>query len=235
MRIGLVGCVKDKAQVARPARDLYVSPLFRGRRAYVERTCDRWFILSALHGLVDPSQLLEPYDKTLAETPSTLRREWSRRVLAALEHASGELGSHTFEIHAGAAYRGYGLVDGLRARRAVVEIPTAGLSIGHQLAFYARGAGLASEGPRIAPAQGLGALASRGQPLRDYLEHASPPVTLSFADVERILGRPLPPSARKHRAWWANSPSQTLARQWLAAGWKAEMVDLFAEQVRLNR
>ena len=36
-RIGLVGCVKEKAGTARPARDLYVSTLFVGRRAYVER------------------------------------------------------------------------------------------------------------------------------------------------------------------------------------------------------
>ncbi len=33
MRIGLVGCVATKANEPRPARDLYVSPLFRGRRA----------------------------------------------------------------------------------------------------------------------------------------------------------------------------------------------------------
>ena len=37
MRIGLVGCVKDKEAVALPARDLYRSALFRGRRAYVQQ------------------------------------------------------------------------------------------------------------------------------------------------------------------------------------------------------
>jgi hypothetical protein len=41
--------VKKKEDHELPARDLYVSPLFRGRREYVERSCDRWFILSALH------------------------------------------------------------------------------------------------------------------------------------------------------------------------------------------
>jgi hypothetical protein len=50
-RIGLVGCVKDKVNVPTKARDLYVSPLFVGRRRYVERTCDQWWILSAAHGL----------------------------------------------------------------------------------------------------------------------------------------------------------------------------------------
>lgn len=35
-RIGLVGCVKEKAGWAMPAQDLYTSSLFAGRRRYVE-------------------------------------------------------------------------------------------------------------------------------------------------------------------------------------------------------
>ncbi|HWO69164.1 MAG TPA: hypothetical protein VNP94_00195, partial [Actinomycetota bacterium] len=46
MRIGLVGCVKSKRARPAPARDLYTSPLFRGARRFVERSCDRWFVLS---------------------------------------------------------------------------------------------------------------------------------------------------------------------------------------------
>ena len=67
MRIGLVGCVKKKGPVAAPAEELYVSPLFVGRRRFVESTCDRWFILSALHGLVDPHEVIEPYDHAGAD------------------------------------------------------------------------------------------------------------------------------------------------------------------------
>jgi hypothetical protein len=67
MRVGLVGCVKSKQSQAAPARELYVSPLFRGRRAWVERTCDRWFILSAKHGLVEPDRVLAPYDEILMD------------------------------------------------------------------------------------------------------------------------------------------------------------------------
>jgi hypothetical protein len=63
-RIGLVGCVKDKAQVALPARDLYRSTLFAGRRRFVGRTCDDWWILSAEHGLVHPDDVLEPHPGT---------------------------------------------------------------------------------------------------------------------------------------------------------------------------
>jgi hypothetical protein len=65
MRIGLVGCVKQKLPVAALAQDLYISPLLVGRRRYVEKTCDDWFILWVKHGLADRNEVLEPYDITL--------------------------------------------------------------------------------------------------------------------------------------------------------------------------
>src|SRR3990172_9853687 len=68
MRVGLVGCTKSKQTHAAPARDLYTpSALFRGRRDYVERSCGRWFVLSAKYGLVDPDSIIEPYDQTLTK------------------------------------------------------------------------------------------------------------------------------------------------------------------------
>jgi hypothetical protein len=44
----------------------------------------------------------------------------------------------TFELHAGADYRLFGLEDGLRARGYVIDNPTEGLRSGEQLAFYSR-------------------------------------------------------------------------------------------------
>jgi hypothetical protein len=61
---------------------------------------------------------------------------------------------------------------------------------------------------------------SRYDGLRTYLSGRSEPqVRLSFADIERIIGQPLPSSARRHRAWWANerSGSHVNARAWLEA------------------
>uniref|UniRef100_UPI0038B36EF6 DUF6884 domain-containing protein n=1 Tax=Agromyces humi TaxID=1766800 RepID=UPI0038B36EF6 len=49
-KIGLVGCAAQKLRRPAPARDLYVSQLFRKSSAYVEWNCDAWFILSAKHG-----------------------------------------------------------------------------------------------------------------------------------------------------------------------------------------
>ena len=229
MRVGLVGCVKQKAARALAAEDLYTSPLFRGRRAYVRTSCDRWLILSAKHGLVHPTEIIAPYDETLTTASTTARRAWSARVLAALAAELGDLEGVTFEIHAGAAYRDFGLVDGLRDARAQVEVPAAGLTQGQQLAFYA------GRSPKLTNPDAPVPSISSSAPLASWLEGASSPVTLSFQDLEDIIGQALPPSARRHRAWWANNPGRTLARQWLAAGWRAEQVDLAGERVRLAR
>jgi hypothetical protein len=72
---------------------------------------------------------------------------------------------------------------------------------------------------------------SRYDGLRDYLSQRSEPaVRLSFADIEKIIGGPLPASARRYRPWWANEQSGTHvhARSWLDAGRRTANVDLNA-------
>lgn len=54
--------------------------------------------------------------------------------------------------------------------------------------------------------------------------HAS--VTMSFEEIEQILGRKLPPSAYDEqikRQWWANTDTHSQARAWLRAGRKAKL------------
>jgi hypothetical protein len=137
-RIGLVGCVKEKGGRPAAAKDLYRSALFRGRRRFVERTCDEWWILSALHGLVHPEQTLEPYDVTLKVMPAARRRRWAAGVLSAVDDRIGVGPGDVVELHCGAEYRDFGLADGLRERGAVIENPTEGMPIGKQLAYYGR-------------------------------------------------------------------------------------------------
>jgi hypothetical protein len=137
-RIGLVGCVKLKQMVPAPAADLYISPLFKLRRRYVERSCSQWYILSAKHGLVRAGQVLEPYEQTLKAASRGERRAWSARVVDALESEIGSFKDVLFEIHAGYEYRSFGLHDGIVDGGGHVEVPTEGLPIGEQLAFYKR-------------------------------------------------------------------------------------------------
>ena len=136
MRIGLVGCVKSKLDRSAPARDLYTSPLFQGRRRFVEHSCDRWFVLSAKYGLVDPDKVLQPYDQTLKQVGSAERRRWSAAVVSALELELGAFRMLAFEIHAGNDYRKFGLEEGIRRRGGQVVVPAHGLSLGKQLEFY---------------------------------------------------------------------------------------------------
>jgi hypothetical protein len=108
-----------------------------GRRAFVERSCDRWYILSALHALVDPSRVLEPYDHTLKDVSATDRRAWSAAIVEDLKRTVGNLAGVTFEVQARTEYREFGLREGLEREGASVEVPTSGLRMGEQLSFYA--------------------------------------------------------------------------------------------------
>jgi hypothetical protein len=135
-RVGLVGCVKEKAERPLAARDLYVSALFRGRRLYVEQSCEQWWILSALHGLLHPDEIVAPYNVTLKNESAARRRAWSQGVLQALRSRTVVERGDVVEIHTGADYRDFGLTDGLRAMGVEVVNPTAGMKLGVQLRFY---------------------------------------------------------------------------------------------------
>jgi hypothetical protein len=206
--IGLVGCVKKKAEHNSAARDLYMSPLFRGRRAAIEGRTDKWFILSAEHGLVEPDQRIEPYDASLAQFSVKQRRDWASGVLASLQRKLGDFSDYTFEIHAGRNYFAYGLRDGLLQAGAQVVIPTEGLRQGEQLRHYA--------GSEVRPHRDARTVGRQAQVHSPYaaigqlLEGATDDeLTLTLAQVERLIQRPLPPSARRYPAWWhstANAP-----------------------------
>ncbi|HZP61317.1 MAG TPA: hypothetical protein VFB27_13430 [Opitutaceae bacterium] len=61
-------------------------------------------------------------------------------------------------------------------------------------------------------------------------------VPMSFAEIERITGVKLPPSARKHRPWWSNNPNNSvLTKIWLAAGYESEQVDMEAGKLVFRR
>ena len=63
-------------------------------------------------------------------------------------------------------------------------------------------------------------------------------IPMHFEEIEKLLGFPLPRSARLYRPWWANSGhGHVQAKSWLDAGYESQDVDLDAERlefVRLN-
>lgn len=75
------------------------------------------------------------------------------------------------------------------------------------------------------------------QPLQDYLNNRpEASVSLSYKQIEDILGRPLPPTAYgdKKRQWWANTETHSQALAWLRAGRKAKL-DVRREEVAFVR
>ena len=82
---------------------------------------------------------------------------------------------------------------------------------------------------------------SKYDPLRDLLLQVPLNIsekTLTFLEIESILGFKLPGSAYHHRPWWAN-PSSTYdhpyAQAWLGAGWKVGSVNQGQQWVQFRR
>lgn len=56
-------------------------------------------------------------------------------------------------------------------------------------------------------------------------------LTLSFEEIEAIIGAPLPPSAYNHREWWSNQSdisNRPQAKSWIEAGFKVDAVQQHA-------
>ena len=57
-------------------------------------------------------------------------------------------------------------------------------------------------------------------------------IVCTFKDIETLIKDELPPSARKHRNWWANdSVSHVQSAQWLEVGWRVSSVNMATERV----
>jgi len=128
----LVSCVKTKLDHPAPARDLYCSAWFRKVRTLIDRSGADWYILSALHGLVDPKQIIEPYELTLNKMGVAARREWAGQVLTDLLPKA--TGCSAVVFFAGQRYREF-LEDPLRNAGHTVLVPMEGLQLGHQLSW----------------------------------------------------------------------------------------------------
>lgn len=130
MRVALVSCVKSKLAHPAPAKDLYISTLFKGLRKYAEESGDAWYILSAEHGVLHPDTIVAPYERTLNTMRTAERQMWAAGViekLADIIPAGAEV-----VILAGERYREH-LVPYLERRGHPVVIPLLGLPFGRQL------------------------------------------------------------------------------------------------------
>ena len=72
--------------------------------------------------------------------------------------------------------------------------------------------------------------------LTDFLiENKSDSIALSFDKLEEIIGEPLPESAKKHRAYFANTMSHSISKAWLEAGYRVVDVNCYENRITFER
>ncbi len=79
---------------------------------------------------------------------------------------------------------------------------------------------------------------SKYDPLKMHLiQSPDRVVTLSFAQIERILDADLPQSAFRYNAWWANETegTHTHSNSWMDAGYRTEKVSLNSTTVTFRK
>ena len=72
--------------------------------------------------------------------------------------------------------------------------------------------------------------------LRAFLEtQVKDRISMSFEDIEQLLGGTLPAS-KKYPAWWSNNPSNNpMTKEWLAAGFETGEVDVASGKLVFSR
>jgi hypothetical protein len=73
--------------------------------------------------------------------------------------------------------------------------------------------------------------------LGDYLaRQTADTISLSFAEVEKILGFKLPASAYRQRTWWSNNPhNNVMTKVWRRAEFRSRQVDMEHRKVVFQR
>lgn len=137
-----VGCCKEKLPHAAPARELYLSPLFRLSLRWAEANASEGcaFILSAKYGLVRPDAVIEPYDLRLEEFSAFEMDEWMHAVHYQYRDALGldqrYLGANQpkVTILAGPLYAALGFEELMT----IPQLPLDGMPIGKRLQWLKR-------------------------------------------------------------------------------------------------
>jgi hypothetical protein len=120
-RVLLVGSSGGTGRAPRPAAELFGSPGFARARDAAVRSGLPWFVLSAKHGLLDPGDVVGPFDVLFGDQTAGYRGAWAEWVVVQLADRV-RLPGVTVEVHGGVDFA-QALRGPLARRGATLEIP----------------------------------------------------------------------------------------------------------------
>ncbi|QGF23397.1 DUF6884 domain-containing protein [Raineyella fluvialis] len=127
---------REQGRTPAPAGDLFTGPLFTRAKAYARWTGAPWFILSGEFGLLDPEQIVGPYERRLLTSSAEYRAAWGAWTVARLELLAGSLRRVRVEVHAATPGASEALRPHLLGFGAYVMEPLRGLSVADRITWY---------------------------------------------------------------------------------------------------
>ena len=124
VRVVLVASSGAHGPAPVPVATLFRSPGFASARAQAEQSGYPWFVLSAKHGLLDPGDVVSPYDVQIDERSASYRAAWGEWVVAQLSERV-QLEGVTVEVHGGVDFA-QPLRQPLSRRGASLDLPLPG-------------------------------------------------------------------------------------------------------------
>ena len=104
MKIAILNCVNKKHEIKQQAQDLYYGISWDAKSAFVKTRYDKWYILSAKYGLIEPTTIIEPYNISFKKDTRFLNhqdttelvniKEWGNKVVKQVSELDGELHFH---------------------------------------------------------------------------------------------------------------------------------------------
>ena len=112
-KIGIITCGSLKKQYDCPAYEMYGDGrFFNIMKSFAEQTYDKYYILSGHYGLLEPTQIIEPYEdvvffaqkifkerakklgKTIKAKGKNYKQQWAERVSKQFDFGDSEVNFH---------------------------------------------------------------------------------------------------------------------------------------------
>ena len=103
MAISLIACSKSKQDHKCKAGEMYTGSLYTKSKELVEKSGEKWWILSAKHHLLDPDKEIEPYNEYLGDFSADELHAWEEEVIKEMKDA-GIKEDEKIHVYAGKKY-----------------------------------------------------------------------------------------------------------------------------------